>query len=203
VRPLLIAALLLGTWALAAGAQTPDPEPSPTPTIDSGPTEEYIPPSDTAPPQPLEAPPAFEPYWLIGPVFKQDGFGYDPIAQRGVGGFPWMGLQSFYRMEPFWGTGASLLTSPVDNAFEVLIEGRAMLPLGILDPYLGLQLAYLTRDVGGFSLALRPGLQVQVLPWVYLDLFGQLRFDAWDALFSGSDGDQLLFGVGTSLMLRI
>lgn len=201
MRALLIAALFVCTCALAVAAQTPEASPPPEPAAEPG--EEYIPPAETAPPQPIEAPPAFEPYWLVGPVFKQDGLGYDPVAQQATGGFPWIGLQTFYRMEPFWGTGVSLMTSPADDAFELQLEGRAMLPLGLLDPYLGLQLAYLTRDVGGFSLALRPGLQVQVLPQLYLDLFGQLRFDAWDLLFNGADGDQLRLGLGASLMLRI
>jgi hypothetical protein len=149
-------------------------------------------------------PPAFVSQWFVGPQFKREALGFDSVLQQTLPGESWLGLAVFHRQDPWFGTGGALLFSQQDSAMEIEIDARWFLPLPLIEPYLGAQLNYLTREFGGFSIALRPGAQLQLLPQLYLDVFGQLRYDLFNFLFgAGKRGDQLLFGLGIAVLYKL
>ncbi|PIQ27791.1 hypothetical protein COW36_07730 [bacterium (Candidatus Blackallbacteria) CG17_big_fil_post_rev_8_21_14_2_50_48_46] len=142
--------------------------------------------------------------WYWGPVFSHDGLGYDRLLNQPLAGENWWGLSVLHRMDPWFGTGGSLLFAQADNSVALQLDARWYWPLPLVEPYLGAQFSYLTRQNGGFSLALRPGVQLQFLPQLYADVFGLLRYDVFSALFNSENrGDQLYFGLGFALLYRL
>lgn len=142
--------------------------------------------------------------WFWGTVFRRDGLGYDPTLRQALGGENLLGLQMQHRMDPWFSSGASLLFSQEDNALVLSLDGRWYWPLSLAEPYLGLELNYLTRNNGGVSATLRPGVQLRLLPQFQLDGFGLLRYDLFDVLFATSNSDVSLYmGLGLALLWRI
>lgn len=155
------------------------------------------------PAQSQEEQAAFVSKWHIGPAFKFDGWAFGPHPLESHDSL--MGLQVFYRMEPAFGTGASLLFTPQDSNFEFNLDARWIWPLiPAFEPYAGLQLGYLTRSTGGLSLSFRPGLLTEVpgLP-LQADLYGLLRYDIKEALFGSHDPNQLMLGIGIVLQYML
>lgn len=110
-----------------------------------------------------------------------------------------LGLEFLNRMSRDMAAGGSVyLYSSVDNALELSGNFRYYWPVAdILDPYVGVQLNYLTRDNGGFSIVLRPGLEIPVGEHLRLEGFGQIRYDIWHGLNAGDFAkDTLSVGVG-------
>ena len=145
----------------------------------------------------------YAPHFYIGPAFKLDGWVIGPHPLESHDRL--MGLQVFYRMEAFFGTGASLFFSPQDSNFEFDLDARWIWPLlPAVEPYAGVQLGYLTRSTGGLSISLRPGLLAQVpgLP-LQLDLYALARYDVVEALFGSQNPNQLMLGLGTALEFRL
>lgn len=140
--------------------------------------------------------------WYIGPAYKLDGwaFGVHPLETHDQ----LVGLQVFHRMEPYFGTSASLFYSHIDSDFEIDLDARWIWPLPWFEPYAGLQLSYLTRSVGGVGLSLKPGLLAQIpgLP-LQLDIYGLASYDVFQALFGSQNPNQLLLGIGAVLQYRL
>lgn len=162
---------------------------------------------ETAPPAETTAvaePPPYVSQWYLGPVFKRDGLGYDSVKNQALAGENWLGLQVLHRQETWFASGGHLLFAAEDSALDVGLDVRFFWPLPLIEPYLGGELNYLTRHFGGFSLALRPGAQLHFLPMLSLDVFGQLRYDVFNATFgNGSRGDQLLWGLGLAVLYKL
>lgn len=115
------------------------------------------------------------------------------------------GIQTLYRMNPYFASGGGLLFEP--NRSEVIVQfnTRWIWPLYVAEPYVGTQLEYFSRTDGGFSLALRPGvlLPVPFLP-ADIDLYALGRYDVAGLVFSGRTPlNAAHFAVGASLMFRL
>lgn len=156
-----------------------------------------------APAQAQEDTPGFTPAWYLGPAFKLDGwdFGINLRESHDKLG----GLQAFYRMEPNFGTGASLMFSPQDSNFDFSLDARWILPLlSVFEPYAGVQLGYITRSTGGLSICFRPGMLAAIpgLPF-QLDLYGLARYDVKEALFGNHDLNQFMLGIGAALQYKL
>ena len=140
--------------------------------------------------------------WYLGPAFKLDGWAIGPHPLETHDQL--LGAQLFHRMEPFFGTGASLYFAPRDSVFEFNLDARWIWPLPAFEPYAGLQLSYLTRNDGGISLSFKPGLLAQVpgLP-LQLDIFGLARYDVFQALFGSQEPNQLMLGAGAVVQYKL
>lgn len=147
--------------------------------------------------------PEFTPHWYLGPAFKLDGWDFGVNLRESHDKLG--GLQVFYRMEPGFGTGASLFFSPQDSNFEFSLDARWILSwFSAFEPYAGIQLAYLTRSAGGLSICFRPGLLSEIpgLP-LQLDIYGLARYDVREALFGTHDLNQFMLGAGAALQFRL
>lgn len=142
--------------------------------------------------------------WWFGPAARQDGLGYDSLRRQVLSGESLLGLQVQHRMDPWFSSGGSLLFSQQDSAILLNLDVRWYWPLSLAEPYLGLELSYLTRDNGGLATALRSGFQIQFAPQFQMDTFGLLRYDLFKALFVSSPNDVLLYGgIGLALLWQI
>jgi len=144
------------------------------------------------------ASPGFESKWYLGGTYRLDGLG-------AAGNDQIFGLQMNHRMEPTFGTGASVLFIPKDSSFDINLDARWIWPLPVFEPYIGAQMGYLTRSTGGFSLALRSGVMVELqdLP-LQLEFYGLVRYDVFAALWGGNIGQEpLSIGLGTSILYRL
>lgn len=146
--------------------------------------------------------PARSESWQMGLFYKQEGLGYDSANARALGGEGWVGVQMLHRLEPYFGTGAALLFSQRDSALEFNLDARWYWPLGVVEPYLGAQLNYLTRDNGGVALALRPGLQLELMPRLQLEAAALLRYDLFGSVFQGNNAP-LLGGFSLGVLYQI
>ena len=156
--------------------------------------------------QAQEMPPAAKPSppenWQMGLLYKQDGLGYNAASAKALGGERWFGLQMLHRLEPYLGTGAALLFSQHDSALEFNLDARWYWPLGRVEPYLGAQLNYLTRDNGGVALVLRPGVQLQLMPRLQLEAAALLRYDLFGSIFQ-SNSAPMLSGLSLGVLYQI
>lgn len=143
------------------------------------------------------AEPAFESQWYLGGTYRLDNIGHR--IEQGVG------MQLFHRMEPSFGTGGGILFLPTDSSFEVNLDARWIWPLPVIEPYLGAQIGYLTRSTGGVSLALRPGIMLEVprLPLMF-ELYSLARYDLFGVVFGGEAVQSpFLLGFGLALSYRL
>lgn len=143
--------------------------------------------------------------WLVGITGQFDGISYQPSNQQFSDSSEFfIGPQVFVRHDPWFGTGGHLLFSQKDNALEVGLDARYFFPLPLVEPYMGANLSFLTRDAGGFSLALRPGVFVQAIPHFTLDFFLLGRYDLfYQAFGTPVDGKDLIHvGLGASVLYR-
>ena len=160
----------------------------------------------TLPLQAQEMPPATTPTppesWQLGLLYKQDGLSYDGTRGKALGGEGWFGVHMLHRLEPNFGTGAALLFSQRDSALEFNLDARWYWPFGLVEPYLGAQLNYLTRDNGGVSLALRPGIQMQLMPRIQLEAAALLRHDLFGSVFQDNSAP-LLSGLSVGVLYQL
>lgn len=144
--------------------------------------------------------------WGISPAIKWDGISFDSNTNQWSEPDFLLGLESVYRMSPYAGIGASLFfSSNEDSAIEVGMDYRCYLPLlnDLLNPYIGLQLNYLTRKIGGFSIVLRPGIEIITIPNFALSAFGQIRYDIFESLERNLfQIDQFTLGSGLQAQYR-
>jgi hypothetical protein len=138
--------------------------------------------------------------WQLGLLYKQDGLGY--AGAKALTGEGWVGVQMLHRLEAYFGTGAALLFSQRDSALEFNLDARWYWPLGVVEPYLGAQLNYLTRDNGGVALALRPGVQLSLMPRLQLEAAALLRYDLFGSVFQ-NNSTPLLSGFSLGVLYQI
>lgn len=144
----------------------------------------------------------FRPHWYIGPVFRLDGIQTDTGLNNELDSF-W-GLQAYYQMSDYFGTGGSLLYLDQDSQMQADLFARWYWNLPLVQPYAGLQIGYFTRDNGGLSLALRPGIQIEAaqLP-LMLDFYALGRYDVIAATFGTGVNSPLYLGLGASVLFRV
>lgn len=140
----------------------------------------------------------FDSRWYLGPAYRYEGL------LQGISDQLW-GFQVYHQIEPHFGTGGGLYFSPQTYSLAFDLSARWRWDLPVVAPYAGAQLGYLSQYSGGLSLALQPGLQIEIpgVP-VLLDIYGLLRYDVADALFGSQDPvAAAYFGLGSSLLFKL
>ena len=144
----------------------------------------------------------FESRWYIGPTYQMDNITLPTDST--VASDQLMGLTGFHRMNPYFGTGASLFFTPQDSSIALQLNSRWIWPLPIVEPYVGANLHYLSRDGGGLSIVFQPGLQIQALPFPLLfDIYALARYDIVSAVFNNQYQQAARFGLGASVLFQL
>ena len=143
--------------------------------------------------------------WYFGPVFQQDEIYINTDKNERTSGITYYGLRFFHRMDTSFATGANILFDPKYSSFSISLDSRWIWDLSVVEPYLGIELAYLTRSSGGLNLAPKLGIQVELkeLP-VLIDFYFLTRYDITKVIFDNTQSiNPLQFGIGTTIQYRI
>lgn len=144
--------------------------------------------------------------WYLGPVFRLDELQSGTETDNsGSSGTMYYGLRFFHRMDDSFATGANILFSPEYSSFAINLDARWIWNLPLIEPYAGLELAYLTRSSGGLTLAPKLGFQFE---WheapILLDVYLLTRYDLTAAIFDNAQSQNPFnFGFGTSIQYRL
>jgi len=143
--------------------------------------------------------------WYFGPVVRLDELKIDNSEDETASGLNYYGLRLFHRMSDHFATGANILFSPEHSSFSIDLDSRWIWSLPIFEPYIGVELAYLTRSSGGLNLAPKLGVLIELeeLPILFdLHLLG--RYDVTAVIFENAQSHSSLnFGVGASIQYRL